>query len=209
MNKNQFQNIVFFTVIVVVSFFLYSSRFYPLLNSDDALTGENPIDLETDFTNTTPTLQPIWARIVNIDVSKFECLGYEQVATLHVEPRPVANPVTIAQQCDGDSVLDLDSQDGMFPFDTSSIQATLVVGQANVTTSYTYLDDKGVSQTTATLPNPFLSSSQTIDIKIEVASALAGINNPDGLCFDTTTLEFVVNDSPEAYPVVVPAHCDD
>jgi hypothetical protein len=37
MNKNQFQNIFFFTVIVVVSFFLYSSRFYPLLNSDDAL----------------------------------------------------------------------------------------------------------------------------------------------------------------------------
>ena len=174
------------------------------LNSDDALTGENPIDLESNFTNTTPTLQPIWARIVNIDVSKFECLGYEQVATLHVEPRPVANPVTIVQQCDGDSVLDLDSQDGMFPFDTSSIQATLVGGQANVTTSYTYLDDKGVSQTTATLPNPFLSASQTIDIKIEVASALAGINNPDGLCFDTTTLEFVVNDSPEAYPVVRP-----
>ena len=62
---------------------------------------------------------------------------------------------------------------------------------------------------TATLPNPFLSASQTIDIKIEVASALAGINNPDGLCFDTTTLKFVVNDSPEAYPVFVPAHCDD
>ena len=178
-------------------------------NSNDGLTGENPIDLESNFTNTTPTLQPIWARIVNIDVSKFECLGYEQVATLHVEPRPVANPVTIVQQCDGDSVLDLDSQDGMFPFDTSSIQATLVGGQANVTTSYTYLDDKGVSQTTATLPNPFLSASQTIDIKIEVASALAGINNPDGLCFDTTTLKFVVNDSPEAYPVFVPAHCDD
>ena len=42
-----------------------------------------------------------------------------------------------------------------------------------------------------------------------MASALAGINNPDGLCFDTTTLKFVVNDSPEAYPVFVPAHCDD
>mgnify|MGYP000509984593 CR=1 FL=1 len=179
------------------------------LNSNDALTGENPINIESNFTNTTPTLQPIWARIVNIDVSKFECLGYEQVATLHVEPKPVANPVTITEQCDGDSVLDLNSQDGMFPFDTSSIQATLVGGQANVTTFYTYLDNKGVSQTTATLPNPFLSISQTVDIKIEVASALSGINNPDGLCFDTTTLEFVVNDSPEAYPVTVPAHCDD
>lgn len=37
MNKNQILNIIFFTAIVVISFFLYSSRFYPLLNSDDAL----------------------------------------------------------------------------------------------------------------------------------------------------------------------------
>ena len=37
MNKHQILNIVFFTAIVVISFFLYSSRFYPLLNSDDAL----------------------------------------------------------------------------------------------------------------------------------------------------------------------------
>ena len=179
--------------------------------SDDALTGDNPIDVETNFTNTTATLQPIWARIVNIDVSNadFECLGYEQVATLHVEPRPVANVVTLAQQCDGDSALDLDSQDGMFPFDTSTIQATLVGTQNNVTTTYTYLDDKGVSQTAATLPNPFLSPSQTIQIKIELDSALSGITNPDGLCYDTTTLELVVNDSPEAYPVTIAAQCDD
>ena len=179
--------------------------------SDDALTGDNPIDVETNFTNTTATLQPIWARIVNIDVSNadFECLGYEHVATLHVEPRPVANVVTLAQQCDGDSALDLDSQDGMFPFDTSTIQATLVGAQTNVTTTYTYVDDKGVSQTAATLPNPFLSPSQTVQIKIELDSALSGITNPDGLCYDTTTLELVVNDSPEAYPVTIAAQCDD
>ena len=136
-------------------------------------------------------------------------MGYEQVATLHVEPRPVANVVTLAQQCDGDSALDLDSQDGMFPFDTSTIQATLVGTQNNVTTTYTYVDDKGVSQTAATLPNPFLSPSQTVQIKIELDSALSGITNPDGLCYDTTTLELVVNDSPEAYPVTIAAQCDD
>ena len=33
-------------------------------------------------------------------------------------------------------------------------------------------------------------------------------SNPDGVCYDETTLEFVVNDSPEAYPVVLDAHCD-
>ena len=62
------------------------------------------------------------------------------MATLYVEPKPIANAVTIAKQCDGDSALDLDSQDGKFPFDTSSIQSTLVGTQTNVTTYY-YLAD--------------------------------------------------------------------
>jgi gliding motility-associated-like protein len=133
-------------------------------------------------------------------------LGYEQVATLYVEPRPVANAVTIAQQCDGDSALDLDSQDGKFPFNTSTIQASLVGAQTNVTTYY-YLPDGTLIGNE--LPNPFLSTSQTIDIKIELATALDSVTNPDGICFDTTTLEFVVNDSPEVYPVTIAAHCDD
>ena len=175
-------------------------------NSDDALSGENSINTDLDFTNTSATTQPIWARIVNIDVSTFECLGYEQVATLYVEPKPVANAVTIAKQCDGDSALDLDSQDGKFPFDTSGIQATLVGSQTNVTTYY-YLPDGTLIGNQ--LPNPFLSTSQTIDIKIELASTLSGVSNPDGLCYDTTTLEFVVNDSPEAYPVTIAPQCDD
>ena len=174
--------------------------------SEDALSGENSINIDQDFTNTTATTQPIWARIVNIDISSFECLGYEQVATLYVEPRPVANAVTINKQCDGDSALDLDSQDGKFPFDTSLIQATLVGAQTNVTTYY-YLPDGTLIGNE--LPNPFLSTSQTIDIKIELATALNSVTNPDGICYDTTTLEFVVNDSPEAYPVTIAEHCDD
>ena len=137
--------------------------------SQDALSGENPINTSLDFTNVTPTTQPIWARIVNIDVSTFECLGFEQVATLYVEPKPVANTVTIDKQCDGDNPLDLDSQDGKFPFDTSTIQAQLIGSQTNVTT-YFYLPDGTLIGNQ--LPNPFLSTSQTIDIKIELASTL-------------------------------------
>jgi gliding motility-associated-like protein len=176
------------------------------LNSTDGLSGENPINTDLDFTNTTATTQPIWARIVNIDISTFDCLGYEQVATLYVEPRPIANAVTIAKQCDGDSALDLDSQDGKFPFDTSAIQATLVGAQTNVTTYYYLADGTLIGNE---LPNPFLSTSQTIDIRIELATALSSVTNPDGICYDTTTLEFLVNDSPEAYPVAVAARCDD
>ena len=175
-------------------------------NKEDALTNKNPINIDADYTNTTATTQPIWASIENTELSKVECLGLKQVATLYVEPRPVANAVAIAKQCDGDSALDLDSQDGKFPFDTSGIQATLVGAQTNVTTYY-YLPDGTLIGNQ--LPNPFLSTSQTIDIKIELASALSGVSNPDGLCYDTTTLEFVVNDSPEAYPVTIAPQCDD
>ncbi|MFL2638594.1 MAG: IgGFc-binding protein, partial [Flavobacteriaceae bacterium] len=89
-------------------------RFYK--NKDDALTNKNPINTELDFTNVTPTTQPIWASIENTELNTIECLGLKQVATLHVEPKPVANPVTIDKQCDGDSALDLDAQDGKFPF---------------------------------------------------------------------------------------------
>ena len=175
-------------------------------NKEDALTNKNAINIESDFTNTTPTSQPIWASIENTELSSVECLGLKQVATLYVEPRPVANAVSIAKQCDGDSSLDLDSQDGKFPFDTSSIQSTLVGAQTNVTTYY-YLPNGTLIGNE--LPNPFLSTSQTIDIRIELASALGGVNNPNGLCYDTTTLEFVVNDSPEAYPITIAANCDD
>lgn len=37
MTKNRLYYVIFLTCIIVLSFFLYSSRFYPLLNSDDAL----------------------------------------------------------------------------------------------------------------------------------------------------------------------------
>ena len=58
----------------------------------------------------------------------------------------------------------MDSQDGKFPFDTSSIQATLVGNQTNVTTYY-YLPDGTLIDNQ--LHNPFLSTSQTNDNKIE------------------------------------------
>ena len=90
-------------------------------NSTDGLTGENPIKLNEDFTSSTPYTQEIWARIVNIDITEFTCLGYAKVGELYVEPKPIANPVTIEKQCDGDSPLDLDSQDGIYPIDVSLI----------------------------------------------------------------------------------------
>ena len=54
----------------------------------------------------------------------------------------------------------------------------------------------------------FLTESQTITIIVEKEPSYPDITNPDGLCYDETTLEFIVDDSPEAYPVIIAPHCD-
>jgi gliding motility-associated-like protein len=173
-------------------------------NSTDGLTGENPINLNEDFTSSTPYTQEIWARIVNIDITEFTCLGYAKVGELYVEPKPIANPVTIEKQCDGDSPLDLDSQDGIYPFDVSLIEQQVINGQSG--TSVTYFNEDGTQIEDF---GPFFeTASQTITIRVERDPSYPNVSNPDGVCYDETTLEFVVNDSPEAYPVVLDAHCD-
>ncbi|MEC7877001.1 MAG: IgGFc-binding protein, partial [Bacteroidota bacterium] len=91
-------------------------------SENDALTKKNPIDFELSsfsYSNLNPNVQEIWASVEVNDLDTVTCLGLKQVATLYVEPRPIANAVTIDRQCDGDSELDLDSQDGIYPFDVS------------------------------------------------------------------------------------------
>ena len=173
-------------------------------NPDDGLTGENPIDINLDFTTVTPNTQDIWARVVNVDITEFTCLGYEKVATLHVEPRPIANAVTIDRQCDGDSELDLDSQDGIYPFDVSLIEDQVINGQTDVTVTYFNEDGTQIQN----FGPVFESASQTITIRVEKDPSYPNITNPDGLCYDETTLEFIVDDSPEVYPVILTPHCD-
>ena len=81
-----------------------------------------------------------------------------------VEKLPIANMVTIDKQCDGDSQLDNDSQDKIFPFDTTGIQETLLNGQTDVTTYYYDENDVFIGNT---LPVIFETGSQTIRIKVE------------------------------------------
>ena len=183
-------------------------------NSQDGLTGENPIDLTQDFVNISPYTQEIWARIVNVDITTFTCLGYAKVAELYVEPRPIAYPVSIERQCDGASELDTDSQDGLFPFDTSTIIDQLLtdpatgVKQDESVLTITYFNEDGSEIPESDFSPNFLTTSQTITIRVEIDPSYPEIVNPDGLCYDETTLEFIVDDTPEAYPVIITPHCD-
>ena len=174
-------------------------------NSEDGLTGENPININEDFTNSTPNVQEIWASVEVNDLDTVTCLGLKQVATLYVEPRPIANAVTIDRQCDGDSELDLDSQDGIYPFDVSLIEEQVINGQTDVTVTYFNEDGTQIQN----FGPVFESASQTITIRVEKDPSYPNITNPDGLCYDETTLEFIVDDAPEIFPLTIQAQCDD
>jgi gliding motility-associated-like protein len=113
--------------------------------------------------------------------------------------------VTIDRQCDGDNELDLDSQDGIYPFDVSLIEEQVINGQTDVTVTYFNEDGTQIQNFSPV----FESASQTITIRVEKDPSYPNITNPDGLCYDETTLEFIVDDAPEIFPVTIQAQCDD
>ena len=158
---------------------------------EDALSEINPIEDISNYKNTTPWEQKIYVRIDSDDVNA--CLGLNHVVTLHVEPLPVATPVTIERQCD-------DNQDGFFPFDVSTIDAQIRNGQTEILIRYF---DENNNEFPSPLPNPFLTKNQTITIRVENENS--DLETP---CFDETTLEFIVDDAPEIYPVLIIPACD-
>ena len=175
---------IFSSQLVRISFFE---------NLEEALSETNAIPDISNYQNTNAWKQKIYARIDSDDVNA--CLGLSHVITLHVEPLPIANTVTINKECDDDF-------DGFYPFDTSAIEATVLNGQTNVTVSYF---DQDKNPLPSPLPNPFLTNSQTITIRVTNNST----NVTSGACFDETTLEFTVEKKPVANVVSNSIECDD
>lgn len=163
-------------------------------NEADALAEENPITNISDYRNIGyPNTQVIYIRVDSEQNN--DCLGLGPHITLHVEPVPYAYPVTINRQCD-------DNHDGMYAFDTSQIEETVLNGQTDLVVSYT---DESGNSLSSPLPNPFLTASQDITIKV---SNLNG-QDPDGPCYDEIVLSFIVDQTPIAYPVEDLIACDD
>ena len=181
-------------------------------SKDDALIKKDPIDITQNYANDTAYTQEIWALVENNDLTQVSCEGLEKVAELYVEPRPVAYPVTIERQCDGGA--GDDSQDGIYPFDTSNIQTTLLTNpdtgviQDESILTITYFNEDGTEIPSLSFAPTFETTSQTITIRVERDPSYPNITNPDGLCYDETTLEFIVDDTPEINPVVIAPHCD-
>jgi gliding motility-associated-like protein len=160
----------------------------------DALAEENEITNISNYQNTnSPTQQTIYIRVdsaVNND-----CLGLGPHITLNVDRVPIANTVTFAPECDND-------RDGLFMFNSSTIQNTIIGNQTGVEVSY--YDESG-NPLPSPLPNPFASASQTITARITNSNS----QDPDGQCYDETQIEFIVNSVPMANQVPVQEVCDD
>jgi len=119
------------------------------------------------------------------------CYGLGPFVNLYVEALPIAHPYNddnIIRKCD-------DNHDGIFAFDTSILEAVILDGQTNVVV--TYFDAAG-SPLPSPLPNPFVvNTTKTITVKVSNASTF----DPNGPCFDEETLQFIVDDLPQAFPV--------
>lgn len=160
-------------------------------NLADALAEKNIITDISNYRNIGyPNTQNIYVRVdsrLNND-----CLGLGSYITLTVESIPIVKTM-IQAHCD-------DNQDGLYAFDTSLIQTNLLNGLTNVTISYF---DQNNNLLSSPLPNPFVTASQTLKVVIK--------NNTPTACSYDSTVQFVVDDLPEAFPVStsLTTICDD
>lgn len=141
-----------------------------------------------------PGFQQIWVRVEStVDNA---CFGIGPFVELTVEALPTANPIADFITCD-------DDYDGLFPFDTSSIESTVLNGQSPSNIIFSYFDQNN-NPLPSPLPNPYLSGSKTITIRVTNTTT----NDPNGPCFDETTLTFKVDVLPRAFAVADFITCD-
>ena len=171
----------------------YSIKYYK--NEADFLAETDALGNSLAITNTSayrnigfPNSQTIWVRVEsNLDNS---CYGFKTFNVV-VEALPTANPINainLIRQCD-------DDQDGIFGFDTSTIQATVLNGQTGVNVKYFRANG---TQLSTPLPNPFfVTGTETITIRVSNNSTQTG-GQP---CYDEETLDYIVDDLPEAFAI--------
>jgi gliding motility-associated-like protein len=172
----------------------YTIKYYK--NDADALAETNEITNTTTYRNIGfPNQQQIWVRVdSNLDNA---CFGLGNYVTLTVEKLPVAHEIPDYKECDEIS------NDGMFTFNTSTLQSNLLSDQSNVTVTYF---DQNNTPLPSPFPNTFATSSQII--KARVTNNTTNTNNATP-CYDETSITFIVDKHPVANPVVIPPVCDD
>tara|TARA_Y100001958_G_scaffold159460_1_gene161070 strand:+ start:2552 stop:9124 length:6573 start_codon:yes stop_codon:yes gene_type:complete len=174
-------------------------RFFPSL--DDAARKLNEIDTDKEYENLNPVINgnnwndEIWASVEVEGLNTISCIGLKKVASLFVERLPTAHPVAPFRECD-------DDDDGVYPFDTTRLLQELTLGQNNINVSF-FDKDYNLLFSDA-LPNPYVSSSQTIFARVENTSS---VNTPS--CYEETEITFIVDDTPNFNPLLPLVLCDD
>ena len=174
-------------------------QYYPTL--EDAALKTNEIDQNTDYENPNPVpnganwVDEIWANVEVVGLNTITCIGLKKVANLHIERLPTAHAVAPFRACD-------DDDDGLFVFDTTRAYQELTKGQTNIQVSY--FDTNYNLLFTGAFPNSYQSGSQKIIAQVENDPS---INTPP--CYEETEIEFIVDDTPNFYPIPIQELCDD
>ncbi|WP_366182769.1 T9SS type B sorting domain-containing protein [Flavobacterium ovatum] len=106
------------------------------------------------------------------------------IITIGVPPQINPIPANLTSTCDDET--DPILQDGKASFDTSTFEATLLGSQTGMTIKYT---DQAGASLTSPLPNPFITNTQNITVRIE--------RNSNASCFVTTTFPLIVKPLPK------------
>jgi gliding motility-associated-like protein len=150
---------------------------------------ELPSPLPNPFLTGTQT---ITARVTNALSQDAAGACYaETTLNFMVHAAAVAHSISPITACDGDN-------DGIYAFDTSNIESTILNGQTGMQVIYT--DEQG-NLLTSPLPNPLLSASQSINVRVQ--------NSFNSSCFDETTISLIVYQQPIAHSVANDFVCDD
>ncbi|MDP5158826.1 MAG: T9SS type B sorting domain-containing protein [Flaviramulus sp.] len=170
---------------------------------NDLLGAQNPADVIVEYFdelgNPLPSPLPnpfitasqtITIRVTNNTTSAPDGPCFDETSLeFIVDVSPVANSVSPFVVCDGDSG-DIDDDDGLYPFNTTNIESTVLGTQTDMDIFYTYFDENGNLISNATsLPNTLISDTQTITVDV--------VNPSNLVCTASTTIDFIVNTLPE------------
>ena len=154
--------------------------------------AEDDIDpLASPYNNVTPNNQTVYARLE--DNNNAECYAVTPLA-LEVLGNPVANMPIALEECD-------DDLDGFVEFTLSDRDAEVIGAQTGVVVTY-HSTPEGAIDGTGVLPNAYVNTTANTE------EVYVRIENGAG-CYDTTTLQLIVNPLPSTVEVSPYELCDD
>jgi gliding motility-associated-like protein len=163
------------------------------LSQEDADTNTNAIG-SPYYNNGTPFSYQVFVRIENS--LKVECYSTTEF-TINIYTTPTANAVEDLFECDDDN-------DGVLSFDFVESQNQVLAGQDSTAFSVTYhLSQEDADTNTNALAIPYSNTNTTEQIFVRIE------NNANTSCFDTTSFNLNVFDTPVANSVQTYEVCDD